>query len=1033
MVAFVNPSPCNACELHKYSNNPGISVAGPPDVDSIHYLFLGEAPSASDDLAGRPFSGSAGQKLAELLNVVGIDKMRCAVTNVLQCVPWKDMASRHGASGNLRTPSFNEIMGCQLRFIREIAYIQPKVIIALGKTPLNTLFQFTLDNNKSSLPISKQRGKVFEVVIDGKLYSVMPTFDPAHILRVPDHESVTKRDLLIAKQMVEGAFQPELPEGEIVMDTFRAIELINECIQEYKAGNIDRVDIDLETADLKYWKKHSRILGHSISWKKGEAYYIPVESHGVGAFFEDKSQDHFIDHERLKPYFRRLIETVPITNQNAKFDLGHLGYTYGVLPKKLAGDCMIQSQLIYGERRKNDHGLKSLLRDLLNYPDYEMKLGYMLKDILAKKKRKFKKDGITYPTTYAVLPLSILGRYALYDSEGALRLDTEKLGPLIKEKGLEQVYELSLQALLVFAHIEQNGIAIDKEVLPELWQEFSDLQGTNFYKLIQYPGAQAMIQQSGITEQRYNQIIGQYLNTPSSILDHFDELGFNPESSQQVAALFFDFMNIKFNDKWRTSTGGRGTDQKMVIPEILKEYGKESNVGKFIQCFLDYKSVSTTMKNYLGKIPKYIRPDRTIDTTYRIGGAATGRLTNSEFAIHTTPKEGKAPVKKLYVSRWRDEASQALSKVSGPPRQWWSSYPQKGGGLFLSVDYSSIELRVMAALSRDEVFIETFQKGLDPHRRTAALSFLPDRAKLQSWDWKKRTGIVEQFKVTHIWEEVAVQFNGDVPRTLEKFLQDENLYEELRYQSVTSKQRNQAKAINFGVGYGATEHRIAASSNMTVDEAREFMDNFFTTYSGLRRFIQWTHEYARAHGCIRMPNGRYRWAVNIRSQNQKERARAERQVQNAIIQGSASDLTLKSIILTQEAFWEKGFKSLIIGSVHDSVLFDIYPGELTKVVPVINYCMTQQVIEQPGYTWMQRCPIKVDFSLGTSWYSVVDISVDGDKVDVVGLVPRVYDLCALLRESYYPDLDLSNYEDFDDPDGRMRRISLDIPFVDPML
>ncbi len=224
---------------------------------------------------------------------------------------------------------------------------------------------------------------------------------------------------------------------------------------------------------------------------------------------------------------------------------------------------------------------------------------------------------------------------------------------------------------------------------------------------------------------------------------------------------------------------------------------------------------------------------------------------------------------------------------------------------FFSADYSQIELRIMAHLSGDESLIEAFRSGEDIHAATAA-------------------------KIYHV-----------------------------PLGEVTREQRSRAKTANFGIIYGISVFGLAERMNVSRTEAKELIDNYFSTYSGVKQYMDESILVAREKGYIETILHRKRYLPDINSHNSVVRGYAERNAINAPIQGSAADIIKVAMIEIYRRFRAEGLRSTMMLQVHDELNFSVYPDERERV--------QQIVIEAMENAYPMQVPLRADFGWGTNW------------------------------------------------------------------
>ena len=224
---------------------------------------------------------------------------------------------------------------------------------------------------------------------------------------------------------------------------------------------------------------------------------------------------------------------------------------------------------------------------------------------------------------------------------------------------------------------------------------------------------------------------------------------------------------------------------------------------------------------------------------------------------------------------------------------------------FFSADYSQIELRIMAHLSDDENLIEAFRSGEDIHAATAS-------------------------KIYHV-----------------------------PLEEVTREQRSRAKTANFGIIYGISVFGLAERMNVSRTEAKELIENYFATYSGVKRYMDESILVAREKGYIETILHRKRYLPDINSHNSVVRGYAERNALNAPIQGSAADIIKIAMIEIYRRFRAEGLRSTMILQVHDELNFSVYPEEKERVQSI--------VIEAMESAYQMQVPLQADFGWGTNW------------------------------------------------------------------
>ena len=347
---------------------------------------------------------------------------------------------------------------------------------------------------------------------------------------------------------------------------------------------------------------------------------------------------------------------------------------------------------------------------------------------------------------------------------------------------------------------------------------------------------------------------------------------FNINSTQQLARILFE--KLKLPTGRRTKTG-YSTDAA-VLEKLAKDY-------ELPRKLLEYREISKLKSTYVDALPRLINP-RTgrVHTSYNQTVAATGRLSSSDPNLQNIPI--------------RTEIGRQIRRAFIPGKPGWK---------ILDADYSQIELRIMAHLSKDENLIKAFQNGEDVHRATAANVF------------------------------------GVPP--------DE----------VTPELRRRAKEINFGIMYGMGVYGLAQRLEITPEEAQTIIQEYFVKYPGVNDFIIRTLNEARQKGYVTTLLNRRRYLPEILSENRRVREFAERTAINTPIQGTAADMIKVAMIRIDRRLQEEKLQSKMIMQVHDELVFEAPEEELETLRALVAYEMANAL--------KLDVPIKVDIGIGNNW------------------------------------------------------------------
>ena len=345
----------------------------------------------------------------------------------------------------------------------------------------------------------------------------------------------------------------------------------------------------------------------------------------------------------------------------------------------------------------------------------------------------------------------------------------------------------------------------------------------------------------------------------------------NLGSPTQLRVLLYDKLGLK--TKRRTKTG-LSTDAR-ALQTLVDQH-------PFVGKLLEYRELAKLKNTYVDALPPLVDPDDgRIHTTYDQTVAATGRLSS------TNPNLMNIPI--------RTDLGKQIRRAFIPEE----------GNLLLSVDYSQIELRVMAHLSEDPILLEVFEQGEDVHTATACRIYSIDP--------------------------------GDIK----------------------TKHRSVAKMVNYGLAYGMCAPGLADRLNVPRAEAEEIMDAYFEQFQGVADFLDTVVKQAHADGFTTTMFGRRRYLPELGSGNPRMRAIGERQALNAPIQGSAADIMKLAMIAVDERLKADGLDSKMILTVHDELVFEVPTDEKDKAAALVEEEMT-------GVCDM-KVPLAVDLSFGEDW------------------------------------------------------------------
>jgi DNA polymerase-1 len=363
------------------------------------------------------------------------------------------------------------------------------------------------------------------------------------------------------------------------------------------------------------------------------------------------------------------------------------------------------------------------------------------------------------------------------------------------------------------------------------------------------------------------------LNLEKSIYEAAGE-EFNIASPKQLGIILFEKLKLVDKPK-KTKTGQYATGE-----DILSYLAKDHEIIKNI---LEYRGLAKLKSTYVDALPTQVEEATgRVHTDYMQTVAATGRLSSNNPNLQNIPirTERGRQVRKAFIPRNEDYT-------------------------LLAADYSQIELRIIAALSKEETMIEAFKNGEDIHASTASKVF-------------------------------------DVPLA-----------------EVTREQRSNAKTVNFGIIYGVSAFGLSNQTDLSRSEAKELIDTYYATYPKLRAYMSEQVDFARDHGYVQTVLGRRRYLKDINSRNAIVRGAAERNAVNAPIQGSAADIIKMAMINIYNKLQEGNYKTKMLLQVHDELVFDVYKPELDDIKTLVKTEMEN--------AFKLDVPLDVELDTGNNW------------------------------------------------------------------
>ncbi len=346
---------------------------------------------------------------------------------------------------------------------------------------------------------------------------------------------------------------------------------------------------------------------------------------------------------------------------------------------------------------------------------------------------------------------------------------------------------------------------------------------------------------------------------------------FNINSPRQLGEVLFEHMKLPHGKKTRT---GYST-----AADVLEKLAVDYPVVRKI---LDYRQYTKLNSTYADGLASYIAKDGRIHSTFNQTITATGRISSTEPNLQNIPV--------------RMELGREIRRVFVPA----------DGFVFIDADYSQIELRIMAHMSRDPMLIEAYNQAQDIHAITASRVF-------------------------------------GIP-----------------LDEVTPEQRRNAKAVNFGIIYGISAFGLSEDLSISRQEANEFIDQYFRTFPGVKEYLDAQVEKAKKDGYVTTLYGRRRPIPELKSNNFAQRSFGERAAMNSPIQGSAADIMKIAMISVDDELKKRGLRSRLVLQVHDELMIEAAEDEVSEVEEILD--------DKMRHAADLLVPLEVSLSTGKSWY-----------------------------------------------------------------
>lgn len=531
---------------------------------------------------------------------------------------------------------------------------------------------------------------------------------------------------------------------------------------------------------------------------------------------------------------------------------------------------------------------------------------------------------------YSQVPLDVLLPYAAKDAAATFQLEKLLYSKLTSKQ--QVLYdELFVPASNTIARMQCNGLAVD------------------YYMAERYRRVYTAEMMDTVEAIDNNPMVKGYVECRHKASKKFK---FNPGSWQQKAWVLYGGKYCKWakSAEWRKDALQYSYNLK---PQGFSDSGNPSTKREFLEIYKDKCPLVADLIMY-GMYQKmlgtYITPTATgvyasssdgrIRSSFGQHTVVTGRLSSSNPNLQNIPVPEKEPgtmmeclpIKNMFTHTWSNKNGEEYEYVPGIPTDWrWFDNLELdvNDGYVMSVDYSGMELRVFASLARCEAMLEIHRSGRDFHTMVGAM------------------------------------VSGKP------------------YDQITKPERYRYKWTNWTMLYGGSEYTLERLYDIPLKEGKLIKEQYYTAFPEVLEFQKECVRFARKNGYIETPFGNRRPLSDIDAPEQSRRKHAEREAANTPVQGAAGLITVMALVIIDNLMLERGWHTKIVNTVHDSIVFDVYPGELLDVAGLCVDVMENVV--KYGAEWMPNidmswliCPLNADVDVGSHYGAMEKLNLAGE-------------------------------------------------------
>lgn len=924
-----------------------------------------------------------GKKLTSLLNDIGLTGRDYMIDYDYDLIPEpQKVNNKTGKVIKYKEPVLKLRKEPEKRLLKRLMKTKPDIIIPMGGMGCKNLLNSTSITKARGVPVQKtitdeETGEFFDTWI-------LPMFSMEYLSMNPNIENLVKADIsTLSRFIAEGAqaFEPKKVEYELVM-TIERVKQIFEFLSRFKPLTA----WDLETNSLRGDVLGAKPLVMSLSWEEGQGVTIPLEHHEspwneeelaivynhLQAFVADAQQPkvghniqfdiRFLMNTKGFAYFENnrdtligyyLIVAQKIESSKRLSDLAYEltdmgGYDNPLedYKKKYKEDYIARKkaeidELKASEKARVEKEYKLAQAKYKEEVAKAKKLGKSTKSILKPVKEKVVVPSKTEVKTvneidggdfnYDWIPLEIMHPYASGDTDCCLRIYNvlyQRIAP--HENILALWTDFYPKLTRTLAHLEAEGIFVDKEYAKVLEKVYAEEEERLIEELRKFPAVKELeaehmaLYKAGLEEwkkpksERDEEVAK--LRDKYKISDKENKVKFNPGSAVHKGKVLYKILGLTLpydKESIKEKPFDNGVPENELTWEDYKTdkhalgyiAEHDEDAKELAEMLLEYSKVNTLKNNFAQKLPLLAsNKDGKVHGSFKITGTETSRLSSKEPNMQQVP-----------------------SKV-GDPNRFDYTYPIKRmfktsfeNGALLQLDYSALEMRILALVAGDEAMTQAFLDGEDLHKSTASI----------------------------VWKVPVSEVSKDM--------------------------RKNAKSVNFGIAYGETPFSIAPKLGVTPEEAERIFEDYFANKPRIKSFIDETHEFVKENGYVDTLQGHRRLIRDAFSKDRNTFNGALRKSVNTIIQGTGAYLTNMSLVYIDDYLRTKGMKSRIAITVHDSIVIDCPREEVDEVAKVACFIMENLPIDFLTINWkgeQMRFPIVADVEIGENYNDMVDYDAE---------------------------------------------------------